>query len=186
MSPLPRNSGPAGRPGGAPASFAVGRVTLRGMLGMGSNLWPNLWRSDLGRRGRALDPLGEPLVLERDFAQMILDRRGGRLARQVPHPRRVAAIVFGGQRRQGGGRLHHRTARSIAVAFEPLAQHLAVAADRLGLFAGAPLGRLLVGAPPLHLAERALALHLLLEDAQRGIDVVVAYENLHAGLRLAG
>src|SRR5689334_4227701 len=50
--------------------------------------------------------------------------------------------------------------------------------------AAPPLGRLLVGTPALQLAERALALHLLLENAQGGVHVVVAHVYLHRILRL--
>src|SRR4029077_8418674 len=72
------------------------------------------------------------------------------------------------------------TSDSVALPLHPLAQHLAVTTHRLRLLAHAPLGRLLIGAPTLHLAEGAFALHLLLEHAQRGVDVVVADEYLHA------
>src|SRR5471030_3302366 len=67
----------------------------------------------------------------------------------------------------------------ISLAVEALAQHLAIAADRLGLFARPSLGRLLVGAAHLHLPEDAFALHPFLEHAQRLIDIVFADENLH-------
>src|SRR6185437_7387542 len=72
-----------------------------------------------------------------------------------------------------------RSRPSISLALEPLAQRLARAAHAFRLLARPPLGRLLVGAPALHLAERSLALHLLFEHAQRCVDVVVANENLH-------
>src|SRR6185437_1749615 len=67
----------------------------------------------------------------------------------------------------------------VAFAFHPLAHELAIAAHGLGLLTHATLGRLFVRASPLHLAERPLALHLLLEGTQRLVDVVVADENLH-------
>jgi uncharacterized membrane protein (UPF0136 family) len=54
-----------------------------------------------------------------------------------------------------------------------LAGQLARAAHGLGLFAGALLGGLFVVAAQLHLAENAFALHLLLQDAQRLVDIVV-------------
>src|SRR5262245_60142459 len=72
-----------------------------------------------------------------------------------------------------GGRL------LVALALQPLAHQLAGPADGLGAFAGAALGRLLVVAAELHLAEDPFALHLLLQDAQRLIDVVFTDENLH-------
>src|SRR6185312_1727590 len=67
----------------------------------------------------------------------------------------------------------------VALAFHPLAHELAIAAHGLRLLTHATLGRLFVRASPLHLAERPLALHLLLEGTQRLVDVVVADENLH-------
>src|ERR1700722_9412932 len=69
--------------------------------------------------------------------------------------------------------------RLVAFALHAFAQHLAMAPDRLGALADSPLGRLLVRAPALHFTERAVALHLLLQDAERGVDVVVADEHLH-------
>ncbi len=54
-----------------------------------------------------------------------------------------------------------------------------MAAHGLGLLAGAALGRLLVVAAQLHLAEDPFALQLLLEGAQGLINVVVADEYLH-------
>src|SRR5579883_1465229 len=53
----------------------------------------------------------------------------------------------------------------VAFALHALAQHFAMPADGLALLPGAPLRRLLIGTPALHLAEGALALHLLLENA---------------------
>jgi hypothetical protein len=54
------------------------------------------------------------------------------------------------------------------------------AADGIGLLADPLLRRLLISGTPLHLAKHALALHLLLQDAQRLFDIVVADENLHS------
>ena len=67
------------------------------------------------------------------------------------------------------------------VAFGPLAHQLAVPADGLGLLAGATLGRLLVVPTHAHLAVEALTLHLLLQRAERLVDVVVANLNLNDG-----
>src|SRR5215469_6704200 len=50
----------------------------------------------------------------------------------------------------------------VAFALHPLAQQLAVAAHRFGLFARPPLRRLLVTAPQLHLSKYPFALHFLL------------------------
>src|SRR5690606_9895032 len=60
-----------------------------------------------------------------------------------------------------------------------LARCLAGAADGFALLAGATLGRLLVEALLLHLAEDALALHLLFQDAEGLVDIVIAYQYLH-------
>jgi hypothetical protein len=83
----------------------------------------------------------------------------------------------GSQRVSGALGLHRRGQEAFAL--ELLALELAGAAHGLGLFASALLGRLLVVATKLHLTEDALALHLLLEGAERLIDIVVANENLH-------
>ena len=68
------------------------------------------------------------------------------------------------------------------VALKPLALHLARAADRSGLFAGALFRRLLVVPAQLHFAVNAFALQLFLERAQRLIDIVVANHDLHAAV----
>ena len=67
------------------------------------------------------------------------------------------------------------------VALGALAQKLAIAADGLGLLARPTLRGLLVVAAHPHLAVEALALHLLLQRAQRLIDIVVANLNLDDG-----
>ena len=61
-----------------------------------------------------------------------------------------------------------------------LARELAGAAHGLGLLAHTLLGGLLVIVPQLHLAEDALALHLLLERLEGLIDVVVSDLNQQA------
>src|SRR5690606_26490611 len=69
--------------------------------------------------------------------------------------------------------------RQQALALGALARQLAGAAHGLGLFAGAPLGRLLVVTAHLPFTENALALHLLLQRAKSLVNVVVADEYLH-------
>jgi hypothetical protein len=69
--------------------------------------------------------------------------------------------------------------RLVALALHPLAQHLAIAPDGIRFLASAAFGRLLIIAPLLHLSEDAFALHLLFENPQRLVDIVVANENLH-------
>src|SRR5206468_4500851 len=66
-----------------------------------------------------------------------------------------------------------------AFALGALALELAGAADRGGAFARAFLARLLVVTAQLHLAVDALALQLLLERAQRLLDIIVANDDLH-------
>src|SRR5258708_2939402 len=73
----------------------------------------------------------------------------------------------------------HRPERLIPLALHALAQALAVAAHRLGLLAGAPLGGFFVSAAQFHFAEHSLALHLLFEDPEGLVDIVVANEDLH-------
>jgi hypothetical protein len=68
------------------------------------------------------------------------------------------------------------------LALRLLARELALPSDRLRLFSGSPLRRLLVEAPPLHLPEDAFALHLLLQGPKCLIDVVVANENLQGNV----
>jgi len=65
------------------------------------------------------------------------------------------------------------------LALQPLAFHLAGAAHGLGSLTGSAFRRFLIVPSQFHLAEHALALHLLLERFQRLIDIVVTNENLH-------
>jgi uncharacterized membrane protein len=64
-------------------------------------------------------------------------------------------------------------------ALGPLARQLSRPAHGLGLLARPLFGGLLVVDVALHLAEGALALHLLLERLQGLVDVVVADEDLY-------
>lgn len=67
-----------------------------------------------------------------------------------------------------------------AFALRLLPGELVGPANGIRPFAYAPLRRLLVAPAGLHLAEDTLPLHLLLEDPEGLIDVVVPDENLHA------
>jgi len=78
--------------------------------------------------------------------------------------------------RGGGG----RSGRQTTLALGTLARKLTGATDGLGLLARLLLGRLLVVVPQLHLAENALALQLLLQRAQRLVDIVIANNYLQA------
>ena len=66
-----------------------------------------------------------------------------------------------------------------ALALGALAGQLAGPAHGFRLLAGALLGGLFVMHVPLHFAERAFALHLLLQRLKGLVDVVVADENLN-------
>jgi hypothetical protein len=66
-----------------------------------------------------------------------------------------------------------------AVAFGALAIHLAGAADCGSLFASPLFRGLFIVTTKLHLTVDALALKLLLERAQRLIDIIVANHDLH-------
>src|SRR6266481_2462671 len=59
-----------------------------------------------------------------------------------------------------------------------LARELAGSPDRFALFPSRLLGGLLVKSPAFHFAKHTFALHLLLEHAERLIDIVVADEDL--------
>ena len=72
-----------------------------------------------------------------------------------------------------------RTAADETFALKTLASQLANATNSLGLFASALLRRLLIVVAHLHFAENTFALHLLLESAERLVNVVVADKYLH-------
>src|SRR5262244_3014557 len=55
---------------------------------------------------------------------------------------------------------------------------LARSSDRLGFLARLACGRLFIGLATLHLAKNTLALHLLLQNSQSLIDIVIANEYL--------
>src|ERR1700750_1660012 len=85
--------------------------------------------------------------------------------------------------RPGGptrARNHARLHRQQTLALHLLARKLTGATDRFRLFPSLLFRRLFVMTAKLHLAENALALHLLLQRLQGLIDVIVANENLHA------
>src|SRR6516164_7081935 len=100
--------------------------------------------------------------------------RGRRANRSETRPTRCASRAAGAAR----GRL--RFHRQQTFALHALARELARPADRFRLLARLLLGGFFVVAAELHLAENALALHLLLQRLEGLIDIVVADENLHA------
>src|SRR5450830_1841909 len=75
---------------------------------------------------------------------------------------------------------HPRLHRQQALALQFLARELAGAADGFRLLSDSLLGGFLVMAAELHLAEDALALHLLLQHPESLVDIVVTDEYLHA------
>src|SRR5689334_15322304 len=70
--------------------------------------------------------------------------------------------------------------RKQTFALHLLARELAGPADRFRLFPRLFFRGFFVVTAKLHLAENALALHLLLQRLEGLVDVVVANENLHA------
>src|SRR5262245_40801465 len=81
----------------------------------------------------------------------------------------------------GGPRLH----RQQAFALHALARKLARPADRFRLLARLFLGGFFVVAAELHLAENALALHLLLHRLEGLVGIVGTDENVGASFVLA-
>ena len=71
-----------------------------------------------------------------------------------------------------------------ALALYALSFQLARTTYSLSLFTGSAFGRLFVGTAQLHFTEDALALHLLLQDLQGLIDVIVTNRDLHVSLYL--
>jgi len=75
---------------------------------------------------------------------------------------------------------HPRLHRQQTLALHLFAGELAGATDGFRLLPDSLLGGFFVMAAELHLAEDALALHLLLQHLEGLVDIVVADENLHA------
>jgi len=83
-----------------------------------------------------------------------------------------------GQRRPSGRRLPPFGHRDQAFALGQFPGSLARASDGFCLLAGLALGRFFIRLATLHLTKNALALHLLFEDPESLIDIVVANEYL--------
>jgi hypothetical protein len=93
----------------------------------------------------------------------------------------AAALAAGPASRTATGAAHHaRLHWEQAFALHLLSSELAGPADRFRLFPRFLFGGFFVMAAEFHLAENALALHLLLERFEGLVDVIVANENLHA------
>jgi hypothetical protein len=67
----------------------------------------------------------------------------------------------------------------VAFALHPFAHQLADAARRFGGFTGAALRWLFIGPAILHLAEHTFTLQLLLQHAERLVNIVVSYGYVH-------
>src|SRR5579872_738225 len=94
---------------------------------------------------------------------------------------RTAAAATRSALRAGTGAEHRlRLHRQQAFTLQLLAGELARAAHGFGLFTSLLLGGLFVVTAELHLAENALALHLLFQRLEGLVDIVIANENLHA------
>jgi hypothetical protein len=113
---------------------------------------------------------------------ILLEYRAAAAARRPPlHPRTRPHGVVGqlgraGRRRRPAAPL---SGGLVALALQALAQQFAVAAHRLGFFAGAALGRLFVIAPQLHFPEHPFALHFFLQGPEGLVDIVIANDDLH-------
>jgi len=97
---------------------------------------------------------------------------------------RACREIFGvNSERPGRGRPARRKLslfrhRDQAFALGLFPGRLARAPDGFRLLAGLALGRLFIRLAALHLTKNALALHLLLENPERLIDIVVANDDL--------
>src|SRR5579862_5512653 len=99
---------------------------------------------------------------------------------RVPESKAGCARRAASSRAAGGARNNPGLHRQQTLALQLLAGKLAGAADGFRLLADPFLGRFLVMSAQLHLAEDALALHLLLQHLEGLVDIVVTDENLHA------
>ena len=101
----------------------------------------------------------------------------GRTATAAPSCIMVAANSKPGRRPTGRGLPLFRH-RDQAFALRLFPGRLARAADGFRLLAGLALGRFFIRLAALHLTKNALALHLLFEDSQGLIDIVVSNDDL--------
>jgi len=118
------------------------------------------------------------LVVRRDFA--VAAKRAELGGVSIGGSERSEAWRARGGASSRGPWDHPRLHRQQALALQFLARELAGAADGFRLLSDSLLGGLLVMAAELHLAEDALALHLLLQHFEGLVDIVVTDENLHA------
>jgi len=101
----------------------------------------------------------------------------GRTATAAPSCIMVAANSKPGRRPTGRGLpLFRHGDQAFALRLFP--GSLTRAADGFRLLAGLALGRFFIRLAALHLTKNALALHLLLEDSESLIDIVIANDDL--------
>jgi hypothetical protein len=100
------------------------------------------------------------------------------ITKRRPMRRRSLLAALGASRTSGG--TGGRRGRQATLALGTLAGQLAGTTHRFGLLTGLLLGGLLVVVPQLHFAEDAFALQLLLQRAQRLVDIVIANNYLQA------
>src|ERR1700738_1715909 len=143
-----------------------------------------------------MSPIGNPLGREMHWPKRQRGPRGPRCgfksskkqgyARTARPGAGTATAASGTTALSAGTRAEHRLRlhRQQAFALQLLAGELARASDGFSLFTGLLLGGLFIMAAELHLAENALALHLLLQRLEGLIDIVIANENLHAASSL--
>jgi len=74
-----------------------------------------------------------------------------------------------------------RAPRSIPFSIQALTHRLPVTPDGIAFFASPAFRGFFIGTPPLHLAKSAFALHFLLQNAKRCVDVIVSNEYLCDG-----
>lgn len=87
----------------------------------------------------------------------------------------------------GGGRINcGETVERLLEAFtlQALALKLASPANGLGLLTGTAFGRLFIRAPEFHFPKDAFTLHLLLQNLQGLVDIVITNGDLHVCLNL--
>src|SRR5579875_94540 len=128
-------------------------------------------------------------VMRRIGASYGRDELAGRPDRPVTGRTGVAPITFlrkttkaegSGVKTALAARAGARFGRKQPFALHLLARELARAADRFRSFPCLPFRGFFVMAAQLHLAENALALHLLLERLQGLVNIVVTNKDLHA------
>ena len=123
--------------------------------------------------------VGDPLYQSRSLLDATEERLCSFILPQFRTENRFHPVSGAGQACPGIALAGAALGGDEAFALGALAGQLAGATNGFGLFAGALLGGLFVEIAQLHLAKDSFALKLLLERAERLVNVVVAYEYLH-------